>query len=186
MSTPRKPPRPPRPAARRKGMMSVNPPFEVTAALGGYRTRTLTEAVRITAQLLGEAAVEVASMFSPDEWWVLAEAYADRLIEPENPSPGYTLARLVERAQSRYRVAEKLASLSEGGAGKDANNGHKVVAALARRLERLSYLHAWAVIVACQVRQAHYHELKPGDPWWDLAFRRNFIKPRQAAEDEED
>src|SRR5262245_15204628 len=82
--------------------MSVYPPAEVAAALGAFKTVELTQAIRIAAQILGQAATEVAALFSPAEWAVLAEVLADRLVEPELPHPGTLLADLVAQAASRF------------------------------------------------------------------------------------
>jgi hypothetical protein len=151
-------------------MMSVNPPFEVGCAVGEYRTRPFNQAIRIVAQLLGDAAVAVAKKFTPAEWAVIAASYEDRTIEPENSQPGYALARLVGRAHHRYQTGAPL-----------GKNPDKATGELIQKLEALDYLESWAVIVACQFRD-YYQDLNDGDPWWSLAFRKEKIAERLAAE----
>jgi hypothetical protein len=148
--------------------MSVSAPFEVAAALGGYRTVTLTQAVRVAAQLLGDATCEVSNHFSPAEWQVLAESFHDRAIDPEMPTPGYVLARFVERASHRSGILDRL-----------GENPQKALNSLIRRLENLSYTHAWAVIIACQFYSQFRTKIEEGDPWWGLSYRHEKIKPTQ-------
>ena len=169
-------PHPPLPPRRERGVMSVSPPFEVAGAIGGYRTTQLNQAVRLAAQLLGDAAVEVAGKFSPQEWALLGSVYVDRIVDPELPDPGRLLARLLERSQQRYRVAEETLGLT-------AAKADEAVAALVGRLEGLSYVGAWAVVVACQVRQAlaKTGDLTAESRWWDLAWRQKHIRAAQEA-----
>lgn len=151
-----------------KGKMSVEAPFEVAPALGGFRTTAFNQAIRVCAQLLADAAVDAAEKFTADEWWVLAESYQDRAIEPENPTPGYVMARLVERANSLYRVTARLGDKAD-----------KAVGSIVRRLEHLSYINAWGVLIACQFYWEYRSEIEDGDRWWEIPYRREKIKPRQ-------
>lgn len=156
---------PPPKRGAKKGMMSVNPPYEVASALGDYRTVPLTQAIRIAAQLIGDAALIVAEKFTPDEWAIVAHAYEDRVIEPEDTQPGPALARHVDRHHSRYRLGEPLAK-------RDKHAVEKLIT----RISELDYLEAWAAIIACQFRWQFVTTLKPEDPWWSLAFRKQFLE----------
>ena len=147
-----------------KSMMSVNPPYEVSAALGDYRTVTLTQAVRCAAQLFGDAALEVASKFTPEEWELLAEAYQDRTIEPELHNPEHILADMVERAHARYNIGATLKT-------KPADT-EKAVASVVERIRELDYCQAWAVVIACQFRWRCPVE---GKQWWKLEYRRQYL-----------
>lgn len=160
-------------AQTRKTMMSVYPPYEVACAVGEYRVTAFNQVIRIGAQLLGDAAVAVAPRFTEAEWGVIATAFSDE-IPPEDTQPGATLARQVDRAHHRYRAGLPL--------GKNAD---KAVVDLVARLERLSYLEAWAVVIACQFRAdpEYADNVRDGGQWWDLGFRRNAIAARLAAKD---
>lgn len=157
----------------KKGTMTVNPPLEVGSVLGGFKTTTLTQAVRIAAQILGDAAEQVGGMFSDEEWWVLAESHQERSIEPETPTPGYVMARLVERAQSRYEVASKF--------GEDVKAQQAALKSLVKRLENLTYLQAWATLIACEFYHAYRDAIPDGAKWWKIVFRRSIIKPKDPA-----
>jgi hypothetical protein len=159
---------PERNKSKSKGVMSVSAPFEVAAPLGGYRTVTLTQAIRVAAQLLGDATVAVSDMFTPAEWQVIAESFQNRAIEPEIPTPGYVLGTYVERASHRRVFAERL-----------GENPQKALNSLIKRLENLSYVHAWAVIIACQFYSQFCTKIEEGDPWWRLPYRHEKIKPAQ-------
>ena len=151
-----------------KGQMSVNPPWDVGPVLGGYRTVTLTQAVRIAAHLLAEATSEVARMFTPAEWDLIAEALKVRVFEPEAPNPAAFLASLIGRAQLLYEPREP--------ASKD-----KAGAPLLDRVSQLSYLQAWAVVMAAQFRWEVAESLKDGEHWWEPAVRAKHL-PRQHQE----
>jgi hypothetical protein len=166
------PPGDPKP---KRPMMSVNPPVEVTASVGAYRTVALTQAIRVVAHLLGDAAVRVASAFTPPEWGVIARSFQGRQVEPEHPMPGHSLARIVERSHHHYRTGSSL--------GKGADQAvEKVVA----RLEKLEYLDAWAVIIACQFYWDRQDQLEsePDFKWWELPQRRELIERRPGGNSE--
>jgi hypothetical protein len=150
----------------KRPMMSVNPPRDVTPAVGGYRTVPLTQAIRIVAHMLGEAATRVAPSFSPQEWDVIAKSFQGRTVEPEHPMPGHSLARIVERSHHFYKTGARL-----------GENADQDVANLVARLETLDYLNAWAVIIACQFYWDWQDRLEsePGFKWWDLADRRELL-----------
>jgi len=163
-----------------RGLMSVNPPYEIAAAVGGYRTVVLTQGLRVLAHMLSDAAVDIAPLFSPEEWGLLAEAWQEKAIEPELPNPGYNLARIVQRAHTHYRIGDRLT----GPEKKQSQLMEKLVS----RLEALTYAQAWAILAACQWRWDYYKELKPEDPWWDLAFRRQVVlanPPKRKADSDE-
>lgn len=154
------------PGGRR--VMSVNPPAEVAGPLGGYRTRPLSQGCRIAAYLVSDAAVEVAAMFTPEEWEALAVALKDKSIEPEVPEPGDFLARVVDRHASHYGLALP-------------DRGGKSAQALVGRLRKLLYTQAWAVLIAVQFRHEHAGPWAEGDHWWELAYRAERLVPGQQA-----
>ena len=56
----------------------------------------------------------------------------------------------------------------------------KSVAELAKKLRELDYQHAWALIVVVEWVWEHHDQgidIKK-DPWWTLAFRRQFLQKR--------
>lgn len=148
--------------------MSVNPPYEVASALGDYKTVELTLAIRIAAQVLGEAALQVGALFSADEWAVLAEALKERVIEPENPSPARLMAELVERAHVRHGVGADLAP--------------KALAALVQKVQGLGYIPSWAVLIAVRFRWDYAALLEEGEQWWEQAVRWRHLRPEEAGD----
>ena len=145
-------------AAKEKLGMSVYPPAEVAAALGAFKTVELTLAIRVAAQLLGQAAAEASALFSPAEWAVLADTLEDRAVEPEVPNPGPLLAELVQQAAARFGVAGGL-------------DGKKGAAPLVERLRALTYPQAWAVLIAVRFRREQAERIEDGAQWWDLPVR---------------
>src|SRR5262245_50614435 len=166
-------PQPKRQSVTRKLMMSVYPPPEVACAVGEYNVTAFNQAIRIVAQVLGDAAVTAATRFTSTEWAVIADSFGEREVEPEETKPGSVLARAVERAHHRYKTGAPL-----------GKNPDKAVADLAAKLDALSYLEAWAVIMAGQFHADPNHAVKEGDQWWDLAFRRKEIAVRMRGREE--
>lgn len=167
------------PKKKDKGMMSVYPSWEVAAALGGYKSNPFTRALRIAAQVVGDAAVEVADRFPPEEWEVLRVVVGARQWEPELPNPGNGLAESVERAHQRMNLAQHL------GLGKstpDVAKTDKAVQNLARKLRDLSYLESWAVIIAVMWRLER-DDVKPGDRWWTITYRAEKIEAEKPAKE---
>lgn len=171
------PPRASRTARERS--FTVYPPASVGPAIGGAKTRPANVALGIIGHLLGDAAVEVATLFTPDEWGVIAlamEGDADRTpaVQPDDPDPASVLASLLRQAQARYRAGDRLAK---------GEKGRKAMDGLVDRVASLGYVQAWAVVVA--VRFVREHPKRAGQgPWWDLAFRREVLA-QVAAEKEE-
>jgi hypothetical protein len=156
-----------RKATTLRGQTSVNPPVWVAPALGGFKSVELTRAIRYAAAWLAQAAAEVAPMFSPDEWAVIAAALREPVIEPELPNPGPTLAAFVEMAHRNYGVGKTL----EGGKGGEG------VKSIAERLAALSAVQAAAVLVAVRFHCEHADELEEGEAWWEMAVRWEHLRP---------
>lgn len=146
-----------------RGMMSVNPHYSVSAALGGYRTAPFTRAIEIAGNLLAAAAVEVSGIFTPQEWRTLADAYQPRAITPAQPSPGIILSHLVQQAQNLQRPRVQIADLGP-------------------RLLALTYLQGWAVVIACQFYHDYQDRLQEGDRWWELECRDAYARPGASQE----
>lgn len=146
--------------------MTVYPPAEVAETLGDCKTTTLTQVIRFATQVLGDATVAVEREFTPVEWQVIAETFQNRAIEPEIPTPGYVLGTYVQRASHRRLFAERL-----------GENPQKALNSLIKRLENLTYVQAWAVIVACEFYQMYASEIDDKDQWWTLSYRAQKVKP---------
>lgn len=136
---------------------SVYPPRGVGPALGGLSSSALTRAVRIAAQVLGDAGLRAGDIFSQQEWEVLYASLKDWDEQPENADPGPVLAAAVSRAHSRLGVASGL--------------GEKKLLSLLEKLRKLPYLESWAALIAVDWRKVHQDSVQEGDAWWSLPYR---------------
>jgi hypothetical protein len=146
-------------------MTSVYPPGDVAPALGGLYSTELGLAIRIAAHILAGAAAAVVEKFNEAEWRLIVRVLHDRHVDPENPSPGPIIARLVERAYSLY------------GDGVGPGRGSaKQMESLVSNIDELDYLEAWAVLIAGRFYWRHVDQLEEMKDckWWTLAGRRDF------------
>jgi hypothetical protein len=150
------------PVGRRNRPQSVYPPWVCGQILGGSSSRAFTQAIRCWAHLIAETAPQVAPLFSPEEWDVLARASASRHWDwdPESARPGDAL----------FESLRRLVQLRDPGglANIDWED-------LAARLRRLNYVQAWAVITALQWR--HQAGARAKGEWWTLPARRMEEQP---------
>lgn len=115
------------------------------------------------ATLIAAATKDNEGAFSAPEWALLLEALpmtskgGFRGIEPLQANPGAALGNMIRQHHALVGLAK--------GANADA-----VIAALARKLDKLDYVHAWAVITACQWKTREPE--KAGVQWWTLASRQ--------------
>ncbi len=80
---------------------SVYPPRSVGVPLGGYRSTTMTDAVRCWCHLLEQATLVVAGQLSASEWNFLSRNVSGRedSFDPGFRTPGEMLAQMVERGR---------------------------------------------------------------------------------------
>ena len=151
-----------KPSRRRdRQMMSVYPPAHVGITVGGGTSGPLNQALCCYAHILGDAALAVAERFATKEWNLLSLVLRGRTYDPDAPMPGVVLAEHVERTHRLGMLTEHL------GKGADAK-----AADLAGRLRALSYLEAWAVIVAVEWRETQGERPADSDAWWTLPYRQ--------------
>lgn len=142
--------------------MSVYPPAHVAVPLGGYRTKPLSNGIRMAAHLVANAAVNVASRFAPVEWEYVYKSFNGREVEPESNRPGHHLAEAVEQHHARFGAKDVL----------DGKDVEKSVSKLCDKLRQLDYLQAWAMLIAIRWREEYDHETAK-DGWWTLAYREH-------------
>ncbi len=122
-------------------------------------------------------------MCQMNEWSLIAEALKDKRFDPEFANPEQLLATAVEDAHRLEYIGAKC--LDRGEHDSTIIKDKPIDAAVnevVKKLRNLEYVHAWAVIVAVQWFWEHHDEgidIKE-DPWWTLAFRRQW-KERQAS-----
>ena len=140
---------------------TVYPPPECYAALGGRRTVTLTQAIACWAKMLEIATGELK--FEPVEWRYLLVAVEarERDFDTDWQHPGERISELVEQALAYGRSLDVL-----------GDHPQEKGAVLARSLKNLDYLHAWAVIWACQYASELPVAPKKNEKWWTLAHRQ--------------
>src|SRR5206468_1688739 len=98
------------------------------------------------------------------------------------PNPGELLASSVAHTwlSSEFFGGEEYTEEYRRGLEEYARGLEVTVKELVGKLRNLDYVHAWALIVAIQWFWDHQHEgidIKK-DPWWTLAFRRQW-RPKQ-------
>src|SRR5262249_46627177 len=140
-------------------MYSIYPDPRVTAIIG-VRVHEIHQGLTCWAVLLARATVDNASEFSKQEWAAMAEALSRTTPGPELAGPGEFLALLLKDADAIEGIAAK----------------YKVdVAALGKKLAKLDYVHAWAVITAVEWYKDNQERVSPSDPWWTLDFKRRTV-----------
>jgi hypothetical protein len=116
-----------------------------------------------------------------NEWSLLAEALKSLRFDPEFANPGQLLAAAVEDAHRLDYIGSECLDWGECDSTviKDKHIDAEV-AKVVGKLRELDYVHAWAVILA--VRWFWEHRDKgidiKEDPWWTLAFRRQWQQTR--------
>jgi hypothetical protein len=140
-----------RPIKRRQS--TVWPQPGAVATLGGYRARWLNQSIEWWSALLAQASREVAEQFDAAQWQQLAAALSERVFDPAVSRPGLLVADALTAQTS------------------------KPAQALARTCADLDYLHAWAVIWAVQWYWDNVEEIKKGDAWWEVDYRRAHARP---------
>lgn len=146
--------------AAQRDMMSVYPPRSVGPALGGYRSVPFSTALRVAANILGEANLEAGKKLTAREWEFVYKSLRERGIDPDVPRPGGYLAEIVNMRQAHFGAGAEL----------DQKNPAAAVTQLANKLAELSYLQAWAVIISCKWREENEPD-EAGTDWWTIRYR---------------
>lgn len=147
-------------ATVQRDMMSVYPPRSVGPALGGYRSVPFSTALRIAANILGEANLIVSRKLTDKEWGYVQRSLVLRAIDPEGARPNAYLAEAVTMRHAHMGKGVEL----------DQKNPDAAVAALAKKLHELDYAQAWAVLIACKW-QEEYGKDGSGVEWWTMKYR---------------
>ena len=101
-----------------------------------------------------------ASKFTKQEWAALAEALSRTRVSPELTNPGDFMVQVLKDADAIEGIAAK----------------HKVdIAAISKKLAKLAYVHAWAVITAVEWYKDNQERVSPSDSWWTLDFKRRTV-----------
>jgi hypothetical protein len=150
---------PKRPVKRRQS--TVWPQPGSVATLGGYRARWLNQSIECWSALLSQASREVAKQFDAAQWQLLAAALSERTFDPAVSRPGVLVADALTAQMS------------------------KPAQALARACADLDYLHAWAIIWAVEWYWNNVEEIKKGDQWWDVDYRKSHARPYASRNREE-
>jgi hypothetical protein len=138
---------------------TIYPDPRVTAIIG-IRVSEIHAALDCWAILLARATVDNAGEFTKQEWAALAEALSRTRPSPELANPGDFLALILKDADAVEGIAAK----------------HKVdIASLGKKLAKLDYVHAWAVITAVEWYKDNKDRVSPSDPWWTLDFKRRTV-----------
>jgi hypothetical protein len=112
------------------------------------------------AILLARATVGNAGEFSKQGWPALAEALSRTRVSPELTNPAEFMVQVLKDADAIEGIA--------------AN--HKVdIAAISKKLVKLDYVHAWAVMTAVEWYKDNQERVSPSDPWWTLDFKRRTL-----------
>jgi hypothetical protein len=167
----------------------------------GNTAPALNQAIECWAALLARATADNSRMFHQtdtknasltgeywgmDEWSLLTEVVKGMRFDPEFANPGQLLATAVEDAHRLEYIGAK--NLDWGGCDSSVITEKHIdaeVATAVEKLRNLDYAHAWAVIVTIQWFWEHHSEgidIK-NDPWWTLAFRRQWKAKRAGGQD---
>lgn len=128
------------------------------------------KAIECWAQVFARASLEIDVLFSRNEWNFLADMLQNVKPDPTVGNPGeYLPAHVMDAAWAD----------SLGTRWLDQNLGESVQR-LSRKVGRLDYVQAWALITACAWRWSFHAVInRSKDAWWTLAFRKE--KPSKLA-----
>jgi len=147
---------------QRDKQTSVYPGEPASTILCGFSSTRFNQAIRCWAQLIARQTVELAGALDGPEWWCLADALRGIEITPDIESPGKALAESLEARNSMDPTCGRWFN----------ENASDRVEGLARKLGKMDYAAAWAVIVAIQFFWVHRAEIKDMDLWWTIPYRR--------------
>jgi hypothetical protein len=170
-------------------------PAPKAAEVVGMSLPSLNLAIECWAAVLARAMADNAERFSPSysawdfntlhehclhDWALLATVLRSMQFDPDFANPGLLLATAVEDAHRLEKAGREWFESERDIEWKEVDT------AVARLVEKLrakecDYTHAWAVIVAVRWLWDHQEQgidIKK-DPWWTLAFRRNWGKKNQ-------
>ena len=152
--------------------ITLRAPGDLAGPLGAFADPELRRALKIAAFHLRQAARDVGTLFSDEEWHLMARALEDRIedleLSPDAPDPGRTLAAFVEQGLARLETA---------GAKKAASDKP-----LVERVAELTHLQAWALVIAVDFEFRHRDELAEGARWWEVATRWQLLRPTAGQE----
>jgi hypothetical protein len=152
--------------------LTVYPTARALSVLG-TGTPGLNQALECWADLIARASVENAKRFRSEEWQYLADCANGIRWEPTVANPGKGLAQQASDAHELEGPGSKwLARSSE-------------VAALAKKLGQLSYVEAWALILAVQSFWDNHERIdREKEEWWSLVYRSGAKRDESRAEKE--
>jgi hypothetical protein len=183
--------------ARSDTRYSIYPAPKAIQILGGT-SPALNEAIECWAALLVRASGDNSKTFSESygeegpypehplhEWGVLADALKEIRLDPDFPHPGILLAAAVDDAYRLEDAGYKWFSSEHGERMKDdeyARYRDKAIAGLVKKLRDLDPVHAWAIIVTVRWFWANHADgINIKDPWWTVAFRRQWGQQHSAS-----
>jgi hypothetical protein len=122
------------------------------------------------------------------EWGALADALKEIRLDPDFPHPGFLLAAAVDDAYRLEDAGYKWFSSERGEFMKDdayARYRDNAVARLVEKLRGLDPVHAWAIVVTVRWFWEHHDEgIDIKEPWWTVAFRRQWQQKHSASKRE--
>jgi hypothetical protein len=186
--------------ARSDTRYSVYPAPKAVEILGST-SPALNQAIECWAALLVRASGDNSKTFVKSwgedpfvgenplhEWGALADALKEVRLDPDFPHPGILVAAAVE---DDYRLGDagyKWFSSECGERMKDdeyARYRDDVIVRLVKKLRDLDYVHAWAIVVTVRWFWEHHDEgIDINDPWWTVAFRRQWAQKHSASKRE--
>lgn len=184
--------------ARSDTRYSIYPDPKAVEILGST-SPALNQAIECWAALLVRASGDNSKKFSESyratgpfpenplhEWGTLADALKDVRLDPDFPHPGILLAAAVDDAYRLEDAGYKWFSSEFGETMKDdeyARHLDNAIASLVKKLRDLDYVHAWAIAVTVWWFWEHHDEgIDIKDPWWTVAFRRQWEQKHAASE----